>query len=45
MTFLPGEKNLSLEEIELFERAFVELGADKICLTVERPLFIKALIA
>ncbi|BBO57086.1 GTP 3',8-cyclase [Cobetia sp. AM6] len=38
MTFLPRNEVLSLEEIALLARAFVELGVDKIRLTGGEPL-------
>ena len=38
MTFLPRDQVLSLEEIQLIARAFVELGVDKIRLTGGEPL-------
>ncbi len=38
MTFLPREQILSLEEIELISRAFVELGVKRIRLTGGEPL-------
>ncbi len=38
MTFLPREQILSLEEIQLIARAFVELGVSKIRLTGGEPL-------
>lgn len=38
MTFLPRDEVLSLEEIALLARAFVELGVEKIRLTGGEPL-------
>jgi cyclic pyranopterin phosphate synthase len=38
MTFLPRESIMSLEEIELVARAFVELGVSRIRITGGEPL-------
>ncbi len=44
MTFLPREHILSLEEIELIAKAFVELGVNKIRLTGGEPLVRKGIV-
>ena len=38
MTFLPRDSIMSLEEVELVARAFVELGVSRIRLTGGEPL-------
>lgn len=44
MTFLPKSKVLSLEEMEVVARAFVELGVEKIRLTGGEPLVRKGIV-
>ncbi|MDC9719816.1 MAG: GTP 3',8-cyclase MoaA [Gammaproteobacteria bacterium] len=44
MTFLPRESIMSIEEIELVARAFVELGVSRIRLTGGEPLVRRGLI-
>jgi cyclic pyranopterin phosphate synthase len=44
MTFLPRESIMSLEEIELVARAFVELGVSRIRLTGGEPLVRRGLV-
>jgi cyclic pyranopterin phosphate synthase len=44
MTFLPRESIMSIEEIELVARAFVELGVNRIRLTGGEPLVRRGLV-
>ena len=44
MTFLPRDNIMSLEEIELVARAFVELGVSRIRLTGGEPLVRRGLV-
>lgn len=44
MTFLPRENIMSLEDIELVARAFVELGVSRICITGGEPLVRRGLV-
>ena len=44
MTFLPRDSIMSLEEVELVARAFVELGVSRIRLTGGEPLVRRGLV-
>ena len=44
MTFLPKSKVLSIEEMALVARAFIELGVEKIRLTGGEPLVRKGVV-
>lgn len=44
MTFLPRESIMSIEEIQLVARAFVELGVSRIRLTGGEPLVRRGLV-